>query len=306
MWCRNDPSLWHPTIAREFFCRSCTSRTRVVHKSRHSENAQIAGEAHLGLKLPYRGIQGIGESLGALGDRLVAVTDMPEPILFGKTPGGLNNGENAGAIRSWYDHIEAQREKVYTRPVLHLLGLVWSSSEAPTRGVDPTGFELKWVPLWQETLAEKAKTWRTNAVARATDVLAGLISEDEARHDLDFVEFYGINPDEPAPGLPGGENLPPGQGGEFGEGDEEEDVIVAQPISLIPPGEVPMSARDVAAVFGVSPTVIRSMARRQEIRAFRFGRLLRYLKSEVESAITGERGDAAAPRGGPQAGRAIE
>ena len=247
-------------------------------------------------EIKQRPLSGIADALEKFVAALVAATDMPRSILLGESPGGLNNGENAGEVRSWYDHVASGRVDTYTPKMMHLLMLVWLSKTGPTRGRVPKNWRIEWPELWQLTEAERAEIRNKNAQARSVDVNAGIVSETEARSDPDVAEHYpGLDPNAEAPGLPSS------GGGGFGNGIDGEDddlsldetaAIVPAANSLIPPGEMLLTARKLAERYGWTPGRVRSLASAGHINMFRAGNgRAGYLESEFLKAIGASRGD---------------
>lgn len=122
-----------------------------------------------------RDARGAVDMLGSIYSSLVADTDMPEEILTGKTPGGLNTGSLAGPVRVWYDHVGAFRESditpftvwVYERSGLTL----------------PAEWTVEWAPLWQPDAGELAAQYKTTAEADAiyAATIGALKTEDVRR-----------------------------------------------------------------------------------------------------------------------------
>jgi phage-related protein (TIGR01555 family) len=213
-----------------------------------------------------RPMTGVGEILEALVAALVAATDMPRSILLGETPGGLNAGENAGEIRSWYDHVRVVQTKVYTPALARVLRLVMLQHEGPTRGqlVDA---KVCFPSLWQETDAEKAATRKTNAEARKTDLDALLITAEEARTDPDLDGRYTLSEEPPA--------VPP----EEEMAAEPEDAFAEMPTDLI-------SAASAATRLGVTPAVLHGLRRRGKLTGWYVGSQWRYSAGEIAGLVT--------------------
>ena len=248
-----------------------------------------------------RSLGGLRDAMEGLERSLVAASDMPRSILFGETPGGLNSGENAGEIRSWYDHVSFKQSSEYEPRILKILRVVWRNGQ-------PSGTALDWAPLWQPTDQEKATTQLTRAQRRSLDIASQVISADEARREPDVAEVYGIDPNVPAPvsevdpaegaGVAGpepGETTPEDQ-------IEELQVIAAADPSDIPEGEPLISAREAGERLGVGPGAIRAMAARGEIMGWRVGRQWRFAWSQIKAAASGAgwRGDVDPPEGVPR------
>lgn len=244
-----------------------------------------------------RSIAGLRDALDGLTSALVAATDMPRAILLGETPGGLNSGENAGEIRSWYDHVSSLQGTIYTPAVRRILEVMLRASEGPTRGQLPADWSIVWAPLWEPTEGEQATTDLTSAQRRAVDRNTGAVSPDELRQDPDYVRLYGIDPADPAPPPAppveaGGAPLP-------GEGDELEDESEGDPLDdaegaaivatrmLPPPGEQLISARQAGVRLGYKTgSAVRQMAVNGSIPAWRVNKGWRFAWSTIMEAVT--------------------
>lgn len=94
-------------------------------------------------------------------DAAVMSTDMPRSIMLGETPGGLNSGENAGEIRSYYDWIGSEQDEKLTPIASTLVRTIFRCFHArsvqtqPETGAEvwqaPTRFSIKWPSLWQQS-----------------------------------------------------------------------------------------------------------------------------------------------------------
>jgi len=250
-------------------------------------------------KLEGRSIAGLRDAVDALKTALVAATDMPEPILMGKTPGGLNSGENAGAIRSWYDHVAALQVEAYTQAVRRIDEVMLRSSNGPTQGRYTPRYLIEWLPLWEPTEGEKATTRLTNAQARAIDVNSGAVSADEVRQDPEFVEQYKIDPADPAPPPPAPVGGAPGAAAGAGDGgaDVEDEAAAASmgvvaTLSLPPAGESLIGFAEAGSRLGVGRGAIAGKAARKEIGAWKVGNRWRVAWSQVLGSLSAH-GDSA-------------
>lgn len=230
-----------------------------------------------GYEIQSRPSSGVAEIFDKLVEAFVADGDMPRSIVLGETVGGLNTGENAGETRAWYDVCGSTQIHDYEPPMLRMLKLVCAAKDGPTGGLVPP-MSLKWRPLWQPTRAEDDAHDISQAQRRQIDVTSAVVSATEARQDPALKRLYpGFDPDADA----GVDPTAP-------EDDPEGilDPIMTEPVSSIPQGESLMSGNDAASRLGVRASSIRRMAANRQIRAWRINGRLRYLWSEIESAIT--------------------
>jgi phage-related protein (TIGR01555 family) len=98
---------------------------------------------------------------------------MPATKLFGRSPAGLNaTGESD--VRSWYDEVACYR----TRQIKPGLGQLL----AITDGIAPDAIEFE--PLWQESDAEQAATFKTKIETYERLWSMGVASDAEIRKAL--------------------------------------------------------------------------------------------------------------------------
>jgi phage-related protein (TIGR01555 family) len=108
-------------------------------------------------------------------ERLAAAADMPLTVLFGVSPAGLNaTGESD--IRLFYDRVSSVRTEILKPKLERMLAIL-----SRANGVDPSGLEVTFPPLWQPGPKE-AEEIRTSEVNRmAAGVEAGLWSIEAAQ-----------------------------------------------------------------------------------------------------------------------------
>lgn len=213
-------------------------------------------------------VTGLSDLLERFTDYLVANTDMPRTVLLGEQPSGLNASADS-EIRSWYDHVGAQRRRIYSHPIDRVLRLMMASPMGPTAGIVPEGKLFEWPDLWQPTDEEQANARKTHAEARAADVTANVISVEEARSDADLGDRYLLEDDPP-----------PEPEGELEETGEEPLEAVGAP----PANESLQDARTIGRRLGVSASSIVRMHRNGQIRGWKINNRWRFAWSEVVRA----------------------
>lgn len=145
-----------------------------------------------------KSLAGLADSVGILIDRLAMITRIPSSVLNFKQPGGLNSGENAGDWQALFSVVASDQADLYVPAIADIVADVIASRAGPLAGAAPP---LRWkvVPNDIGDLApdRAAEVRKTEAEARAVDVAAGVITNDEARTEV--VELYGLKVDQPAP-----------------------------------------------------------------------------------------------------------
>lgn len=142
-----------------------------------------------------RSMTGFKEALEAFTTALVAVTPMPESILLGRVPGGLNSGEAAGDWKSWNTYVQAQQKLLFSPLVHRLLTLVFRSRMSPISEL-PDRIVIKWRPLVEPDPKDQAEIHSKNATARSADIMSRVIEPEEARRQTDVAEAYRLEPEE--------------------------------------------------------------------------------------------------------------
>jgi len=125
---------------------------------------------------------GYSDILESSFQRLAQAAEMPLTVLVGMSPAGLNaTGESD--IRLWYDQVARERRRTAHPAVLRLAQIA-----AVALGESPSGLEVRWPSLWQQTDKEAADTRKAQADADRTELFAarvalslGLLSTNEAR-----------------------------------------------------------------------------------------------------------------------------
>lgn len=238
----------------------------------------ITGDIVLGNAESYevltRPVTGAAELVDKLIDLVVACSDMPRSILLGSTLGGLNTGENAGEVRSWYDAVRITQRNVYTPALSRMLRLISGSALGPTAGAIPSTFGITWHPLWQPTESERRAWALQDAQRRQID--QAFVTRSELRSDPTLAQHYVLEPEAPAS---------PDAAVTADDLDEGEGIgLVEAPQSLIPADGLKL-AKVIAERLGVRPSTLHAMSKRGDFPAFRIGGRWGYAWSHVEAAI---------------------
>lgn len=209
-----------------------------------------------------RSVAGVADIVEILIDEAQAATSIPKSILRGLTPGGLGDGENAGETRAYYDFMAGEQSDYYVPPATWVVNLVARSGWGPLLGRPPESWCFEPRPLWTPTEQERAQIRLTHAQARSADWLSGNLGPDEWRSDVAREGFYDL----------------------ASEGDREADEL-GEFDRPFPPGHTPMTTREAAEHFGVSPTTIRSMITSGKVSAYQLnGRYVVSLQEIMQAA----------------------
>ncbi len=109
--------------------------------------------------------------------RLASAAEMPQTILFGRSPAGMNaTGESD--LQGWYDTIATEQETELRPELERLIRLIFTAKKGPTNGVEPT-WELKFNPLWEMTEKERAELRKVTADTDAVYISAQVVLPEE-------------------------------------------------------------------------------------------------------------------------------
>ena len=100
-------------------------------------------------------LTGVVDVMDRMVNMFAAVSGIPVTVLMGQAPAGLNaTGESD--IRSWYDEIAAERQRVLASRLARVGRLLCAAKDGPTRGIVPESLTTEFPPLYQSTPSEQA------------------------------------------------------------------------------------------------------------------------------------------------------
>lgn len=191
-------------------------RARLQHLADHRDNDGVYAISYedediVQVNTP---LSGVTEIVRQALELLSCVWRIPVVKFLGISPGGFNaTGESD--LRSFYDHVESQRAKIFAHnfdTLSKVLCLSVLGREAP-------GISWEWPSLWTMTRRERAEIGKIDADTAAVYYTVGALDSEDIRSTLagdDEGRYASIDPDkEPqndyaregeltAPGLPGG------------------------------------------------------------------------------------------------------
>lgn len=191
-------------------------RKRIAHLARERDNDGVYAinyddEDMVQLNTPLAGVTDIvRQSL----ELLACVWRIPVVKFLGVSPGGMNaTGESD--IRSFYDHVGSQREKIFGHPLEQLAKVMQLSLFGEIRD----DLSYAWPSLWEVTERERSEVAKINADTDAIYLDRGVVDQEAVRAALASDKggrFAGIDPeavpdpppveqdvDTPLSGLPG-------------------------------------------------------------------------------------------------------
>ncbi len=123
-------------------------------------------------------VSGLAELLEIFMFRVAGAARMPATVLFGRSPAGMNaTGESDLSI--WYDQVESMQETILRPRLSHLIKLVMSANEGPTKGVVPDSWDFQFNPLWQMSQKEEIEARKTQAETDGIYIENNVISPDD-------------------------------------------------------------------------------------------------------------------------------
>lgn len=133
-----------------------------------------------------RTFAGLPELTDRFKDSLVAATEMPLSIIFGRGATGLaaqGTGETEAKI--WAGQVENYQSSVLRGKLRHLYHLIWLAKDGPTGGKVPDGWDFKFPSLIVQSEAEKT-TWMAGWINTVMGAAGSqpLLTVEEARNSM--------------------------------------------------------------------------------------------------------------------------
>lgn len=144
---------------------------------------------------PYTGVK---EVLDSTCNMLSAVSNIPQPLLFGSSPQGMDStGESD--LENWYNYVGQIQKRMVKAPLETLIGIIIQTLVRTGKIDDYPEWELEFEPLWSMSEAEQAQVDLTRAQieltkAQTAQTYVGLGSLDptEIRTGLAKKEEYHV------------------------------------------------------------------------------------------------------------------
>lgn len=121
---------------------------------------------------------------------LAAVVGLPQVVLFGDTPGGLNT--DGDSHRKLLAHLVSSAQEAILRTRLeYLYELIYLQKEGPTGGVVPDEWSLEFLPLDERSETEQATLEKTHAETDKIRVDTGWLTEEQIAKSRHGGSAYG-------------------------------------------------------------------------------------------------------------------
>lgn len=217
-------------------------RLEILDLTRHVLNTMLLDDGETYTK-QISSVSGVSDILDRIMASVAAVSDTPQTILFGRSPAG-ENATGEGDARAWYDSAAAYQRETLGRIHQRLAEVAIACEDGPDL---EQPVDLVYAKLWQPTEKEEAERRKlvadTDAIYIDRQVLMpeevalarfggdSYNPETELIAERDPEEIELPDPDQAAPGEPGGAAPQGGQGegddaaaAGDGEGREDEDA----------------------------------------------------------------------------------
>lgn len=123
-------------------------------------------------------ISGLPELLDRFMLSVCSVTGIPATVLFGRSPAGFNSTGDAD-VRNYYDMIKNFQENKLKPCLEKLVRYICMAKDGPFEGIEPETWNVKFVPLWQNTEEQEATIRRIVADTDAIYIDRGVLYPDE-------------------------------------------------------------------------------------------------------------------------------
>ena len=125
-------------------------------------------------------VGGVADVLVTLGQQISGAIQVPLVRLFGQSPTGLNSSGESD-LRTYYDGITAQQERMLTDPIRLLVQVVARSTQIE---IDHEDADFEFRTLWQPTYGERIQTGATATNAILSAFGEGVVDAATALREL--------------------------------------------------------------------------------------------------------------------------
>lgn len=174
---------------------------------------------------------GVAEVIETTCNYLSALTNIPQTILFGRSPAGMN-ATGQGDLENWYNYVERIQKRMIKSNLKYLLQLIFAAGIVTGDIEEAPKIEIEFSPLWslsevEQVQLEQQKVAVEQARAAVAEAYVGMqvLDPSEIRKKLAETEEYDVetmlddyteeeleeNAPQPQGGMPGmeGGGMPP-------------------------------------------------------------------------------------------------
>ena len=163
---------------------------------------------------------GVSDVIDSTCNFLSALTSIPQTILFGRSPAGMNATGDAD-LENWYNYLERIQKRMVKKNLRYLLSVIFQAGVRTGEVDEVPKIKVEFNPLWslsdteqadldqkraqtQFTRAQTAQLYIDKQVIDPSEVRAKLADSEEfdVENMLDEYDDEDLFPDEPVEGLP--------------------------------------------------------------------------------------------------------
>jgi phage-related protein (TIGR01555 family) len=165
------------------------ARVRQLSQFRSILNMIVLGE---GEKYESRTgtVAGYKDLENAAGRGLAAVSGIPQVLLFGDTPSGLNT-DGSSWQQAWARQVKNRQAKALHSPLLKLYTALFMAKKGPFKGKLPKSWSVFFNPIYEPTQGEIADVRYKNAQADTLYVQNGVLTADHVARSRFTDTGYG-------------------------------------------------------------------------------------------------------------------
>ena len=139
---------------------------------------------------------GVKDVIDATCNMLSALTNIPQTILFGRSPAGMNSTGDSD-MENWYSFVERIQKLMLKQNLRNLLDVIFHAGVASGDIEEEPDYKLKFAPLWSLSDAEQAAVDQTKAQT----------AQIKAQTAQIYVDMQAIDPQEVRNGLAADEDF---------------------------------------------------------------------------------------------------
>lgn len=145
------------------------------------------GESYEFKSMPLSGVKDV---LDSTCNMLSAVTNIPQTLLFGRSPAG-ENATGASDLENYYNYVERIQKMMLRSNLTTLIDVIVQASLAGNKIQDEPDYKLTFNPLWSLSETEQATVEQTKAATALTKAQTAQI----------YVDMQALDPSEVRAGL---------------------------------------------------------------------------------------------------------